>query len=188
MTRNCKIYGLADPNSKQLRYIGKTVLKIETRLLQHLFNSRRSTKHRLHRWIRSLEKQNLEPEIFLIEEHVVWTEAEPFWIAYFKSLGCRLLNICSGGQGIQMTPEIAKKISKTRKEKGLSVSKETLLKNKRRFDNLWSDPEFKTQRALQVSREQKKLWADPEHKKKMIAAQKRRRSREKAVKSGISDA
>src|SRR3990172_2617818 len=89
------IYGLAERDSGELRYVGKTDRDIAVRLAQHhkdAGNGRNRNRH-LSYWIRKVG-----PEIFSIEETSDWVEAEQFWIAYYRALGCRLLNICPGGK------------------------------------------------------------------------------------------
>ena len=91
------IYGLCDPISQQLRYVGKTI-NIERRLREHLLNKRRN---HLTCWLWSLVKQDRQPEIFIIEEtdKNEWQEAEQFWISYFKFIGADLVNGSRGGLG-----------------------------------------------------------------------------------------
>jgi len=91
------IYGLADPMTGHLRYIGKTV-NLGRRLHDHLRATDRS--HRTD-WVHSLLTRGLQPEIFAIEEvsEANWQEAEQFWIGYFRSIGADLTNGSEGGLG-----------------------------------------------------------------------------------------
>ncbi len=91
------IYGLCDPITKQLRYVGKTI-NPDRRLKDHLRNKKRN---HLSCWIGSLLKQDKHPEIFVIEkiDSSEWQEAERFWISYFRYIGADLVNGSYGGLG-----------------------------------------------------------------------------------------
>lgn len=97
------IYGLVDPSTHQLRYVGKSVLSPARRLSVHKWRAVREGKKRHSMaWIASLLAAGCEPEAFTIEvvpENEDWVEREQFWIAYFRSLGCNLCNHTIGGEG-----------------------------------------------------------------------------------------
>jgi hypothetical protein len=100
MMRTTIIYGIADPVTTELRYIGKTVTSLPRRLDAHLHNARRRLKQPCAHWIASLLAKGIRPEIFEIEVCLPgsdWEEAEQFWIENFRALGCRLLNLSIGG-------------------------------------------------------------------------------------------
>ena len=130
------IYGLVDPRTNELRYVGKTVLTPKRRLESHIrFAS--NGKSYSSKWINSLSKDGLLPECFVIEEIEPlgdWTEAEQFWIAYYRFIGCRLCNLTDGGEG----------------HSGLIVSQETKEKIKARRQ----EPENKAR----VSKQSTDLW------------------------------
>lgn len=97
------IYGLCDPTTGELRYVGKTADSMRGRLVAHLGAARLNPGKRycLH-WIRSILDVGLVPEIFEIETVPAggdWQEAETFWISMFKALGARLTNLTVGGEG-----------------------------------------------------------------------------------------
>lgn len=95
------VYGLCDPRTNELRYVGKTELKLSMRLRGHL--SRKGTERPTRRscWIKSLLLRGLKPDAFVIEEvaKVDMNDAEEFWIAYFRSIGADLTNGTKGGDG-----------------------------------------------------------------------------------------
>jgi len=117
MNHSFKIYGLKDPITKQLRYVGQTKQeRLKNRFNYHV---NEKTNTRKNQWIRSLRKKGLLPEMFVIDECYSLdelNELEIFWIAYFKYIGCRLTNVSSGGggmMGIKQSPEtIAKRAAK----------------------------------------------------------------------------
>lgn len=94
------IYGLLDPRNGELRYIGQTTKG--KRRFRNLY-----AKHELNRkthkmsWLKNLKTQGLKPDILILEEveEALLSEVEIFYIAYFKSLGCRLTNHTAGGEG-----------------------------------------------------------------------------------------
>ena len=92
------IYGLADPNSRELRYIGKTSKSLKQRLNGHIRDN--SKCHRVN-WIKGLMKIGLMPEIFVIEETTedYWEREERWFINYFRAIGCNLTNGTDGGEG-----------------------------------------------------------------------------------------
>lgn len=95
------IYGLIDPITKELRYIGKSCSGMK-RPNDHMKKSElgRNT-HKIH-WINSVLAQDKQPEIIVLEEHSTkeeLNESEQFWIAYYKGLGVNLTNATAGGEG-----------------------------------------------------------------------------------------
>lgn len=93
------IYGVCDPRSGELRYVGKTIHLLRDRLNRHLRD--RGQTYRSH-WFRQMDRLGLTPDIFEIEvvpSDFCWKETEQFWITYFRSLGCNLVNTSLGGDG-----------------------------------------------------------------------------------------
>lgn len=111
------IYGLVDPASSELRYVGKTAQRVSARLGGHIAAARaKGRKAPVYCWIRSLLDRSLRPEVILLDvvPSVEWEEAERFWIAYFRSLGARLTNLTAGGDvgcfGFKMPAEAVEKL------------------------------------------------------------------------------
>jgi hypothetical protein len=97
------IYGLSDPITGHLRYIGKTKLSLRRRLAQHINDVKRGNIYiPRYRWLAELVAWGMKPEIFEVEtsSSSEWQDDEQFWIAYFRSIGCDLLNATDGGDGI----------------------------------------------------------------------------------------
>jgi hypothetical protein len=80
------IYGLIDPNTQQLRYVGQTSRGM-TRPRSHRYGGTAST----HQWAKGLTKAY---EIVVLEEcpSRELNEKEAFYIEYFHFVGCDLLN------------------------------------------------------------------------------------------------
>jgi len=92
-----KIYKLIDPNSNEVRYVGKTITPLYDRLKVHIMQSKRSQKPTYKEaWIKSLLKNDQRPIMELIEEveNDLWVEREVYWISYFKNL----TNLSKGGE------------------------------------------------------------------------------------------
>lgn len=98
------IYGLCDPESGLIRYIGKSIRPNE-RLTNHM--SDQGTCHRTN-WLRSLKSRGLKPTLVILQElpdNAIWQDAEKAWIAYGRSQGWPLVNNTSGGDGVCGLPE-----------------------------------------------------------------------------------
>lgn len=103
------IYVLKEPDTGEIRYVGKTD-DAKKRLRTHIASRTR----RCHRvcWIQSLVKRGLGPILEIIDEVLVteWQAWEAAYIQFFLEEGCDLVNSTLGGEGITMTLEIRKKI------------------------------------------------------------------------------
>jgi hypothetical protein len=77
----------------------------------------------------------LLPEWFVIEEsdENCGFDAEKFWIAYFRSIGSRLLNLTIGGEGtlnFSHSEETKKKIGQSHRGKRLTDAHRAILRNR----------------------------------------------------------
>jgi hypothetical protein len=92
------IYTLADPETGEIRYVGKAI-DLYSRYYGHYKDKR--TTHKAS-WIQSLKKRGFKPVMEVLEEVVdlddtAWREAEKFWVENLRFLGCRLTNLQEGG-------------------------------------------------------------------------------------------
>lgn len=95
------IYGLIDPRTSELRYVGQTSRRVKTRLTAHLKSASDKSKLHVAVWLRGVLLDGLCPDIEVFEafeDDAEADEAEAFWIQYFSSIGCRLTNRCTGGR------------------------------------------------------------------------------------------
>lgn len=121
------IYALLNDRSGRL-YIGKSSCGLD-RPRRHAYNAKRNLPYPVYHWI---NKYNGEYDIVVLEEcrhQNDLDEAEQFYIAYFRSLGFKLLNMTDGGggtAGYQHSAELRQYYSATRK--GRRVSMEARLK------------------------------------------------------------
>lgn len=112
----CSVYGLVDPRDGQLRYVGQTVRRVSVRYDQHLIRAKTRKTHR-DCWIFALLSLGLKPELVVfqeLKEKQILDQAETFWIAYFRAMGCQLANLTDGGKsnsGWIASPETKAKMS-----------------------------------------------------------------------------
>jgi hypothetical protein len=94
------IYGLIDPNSKELRYVGYTSYP-QKRYLEHIYKT--ASKSHKNNWIKSLLLNQQKPEMVILETYLSAEElpiAEIDTIEYYKFIGCNLTNGTIGGDGV----------------------------------------------------------------------------------------
>lgn len=101
--QNVHIYVLKDPETGEVRYVGKTKRSLKVRLKGHLKDKSKNYKCA---WIYSLKTRNLLPTIESIERtsDESWQEREMYWIQYYKELRARLTNSNRGGAGAHNPP------------------------------------------------------------------------------------
>lgn len=136
LVTNNLIYGLFHPITGELRYIGQSTRGLkQTKVYTRPYFANK--KRYVASWIKSLNKQGLIPEIYIIEDNIknkeTLNELEIFYISYFKMIGCNLTNLAEGGHGnsgYKMSDEAKIKISEaTKKNKNLQLAR------KKYFDN-----------------------------------------------------
>lgn len=94
------IYTLEDPDTNEIRYVGKTIKSLSNRLTHHIYSCKRENNHRTN-WIKSIFKKGKKPIIKMID-FCPWDESqklEMFWISKFKEQGFNLVNMSDGGEG-----------------------------------------------------------------------------------------
>lgn len=99
-----EIYGLYEPDTDELRYIGKA-RNSQKRLKSHILDSRRDTRP-VCLWIAGLVAQGKAPIVKVLERtpKAVWQEAEKRLIAQYRKTS-KLLNLAAGGDMPTMTRE-----------------------------------------------------------------------------------
>jgi hypothetical protein len=111
------VYVLVDPRDGEIRYVGWTSRTLRQRHLEHMYA--RSKTHRSH-WLSLLKQQGMAPFIRLLQTLPIAEakKSERYWIDYFRSIGCRLVNGTDGGEGSlgrAVSTETRAKISATKK-------------------------------------------------------------------------
>lgn len=138
------IYGLIDPFTEELRYIGKSIQPKQR--LANQCNEHAST-YRCH-WIQSILSKGKRPKQVIIEviaESGNWQEREKYWIAKYRAEGYKLVNSTDGGDGVVNLPP----------------------ESKARIINAWIGRKHKPETLLKLSRARKGKKHTEEHKAKM---------------------
>lgn len=91
------IYILKDPITYEVRYVGKSN-NPKRRLTYHLNKNKDIGTHKRN-WLNSL---NSKPILEIIKEVDIteWQKYEKYYIKYYLSIGCNLVNWCEGGEGL----------------------------------------------------------------------------------------
>jgi group I intron endonuclease len=120
---NVFIYGLIDPKSNLLKYIGKTT-NLKRRYQRHISERFLHDSYK-DRWVRKLIENGDKPILILIDttNKIEWQFWEKFYISYYKYIGCELTNGTNGGdeppstKGRKHSEESKLKMSNTKKGK-----------------------------------------------------------------------
>ena len=125
MDRPTSIYICCDPITMEARYVGKTVHDVKVRVQNHI--TEKGKRHSTA-WFRKVK----EPYYFTAEVVPAggdWAESERFWIGYLKSLGARLVNLTSGGEGmVGYKPTKETRAKQSAANKGRTFSPESIAK------------------------------------------------------------
>lgn len=93
------IYALKDPNTNNVRYIGKANDPY-VRFRHHLIKCRDKNTHKRN-WINKLKDDNLKPILEILDEVPIdnWQKYEKMYIKKYLNDGCDLMNYTDGGDG-----------------------------------------------------------------------------------------
>ena len=110
------IYGLRDPRSMMIRYVGKTNTGMR-RPLSHAEKQCLDIERNTHKvnWIRSLLKLGLMYEVVVLEHVSIVADldsAERKWIRWGREAGV-LVNLTDGGTGGPQPPEVIEKMRRS---------------------------------------------------------------------------
>lgn len=123
------VYGLYDPTTQELRYVGQTTKGLACRLSNHLSPSGLRKHLRVSSWLKSLLAKGLKPDARVIGEasdRATLDALEVSQIEASLSAGARLTNLAQGGRvnsGFKKSPEAIAKIVAART--GTTTSLET---------------------------------------------------------------
>tara|TARA_R100001086_G_scaffold225289_2_gene143574 strand:- start:23209 stop:23700 length:492 start_codon:yes stop_codon:yes gene_type:complete len=103
------IYGLYDPKTEDLRYVGKAN-DPEKRLKSHLRDMRRRSTP-VYAWFKGLAEEGLVPNLKVLVEccEDTWPRHEIDEIKAARELGADLLNVAKGGKEPHCTMEVRRK-------------------------------------------------------------------------------
>ena len=104
------IYGLTDPRTGCIRYIGQSTDPAR-RLAGHCWEAKREKHHRA-RWIIGLLKLGLKPLLEVLEEvpDEQADDVERFWISSLLTAGARLVNTDAGGGNVPWSSELRERV------------------------------------------------------------------------------
>lgn len=170
------IYGLHDPITNEIRYVGKTKQPLKKRLSQHLWVKNISNPHKFN-WIEKLKNKGLKPNIILLEicDELNWVEREKYWIRSIDNL----TNLTYGGEdGLFFSDDILTKISiGVKKAWEDPIYREKMSEIRTRY---WSNQDNRDKQSLKIigtnrSDEHKKIlsekmylqWLNDDYKLKM---------------------
>lgn len=163
------VYGLTDPRSGLIRYVGKSAKGLR-RPRDQVHHAPRENNYKA-KWIRQLLRLGLDYGIAILEVCITpeeLSEAEKKWIAKLRNDGLPLTNLTDGGEGMcghHPSPEHLKKMSETTKRQ-------------------MSDPANREHlRQLNLGKKH-----SPEARAKMSEAQKRRSPPSSATRAKLSKA
>lgn len=179
------IYGLVDPRTGHLRYVGKTCRTMSARLVAHRTTARtgRSTVSS-GVWLRELMDQGFQPDAFVLEIVPAggdWVAAERYWIASMKLAGAILTNHSCGGEGIggfRHTAATKAKISEKHRGKIISFAQRQAMSERLRGVPRGPYSADRCQRMAEAKRGIPSPWArtphSEEHRQKQSEAARRK--------------
>jgi hypothetical protein len=96
MYMEIRIYALIDPQTNEVRYVGKTKRTLRIRLRAHINDNPKHNTHKFN-WIKMLKSDDIEPIIVELEvcNENNWIEREKYWIKQYNNL----TNLTTGGEG-----------------------------------------------------------------------------------------
>lgn len=152
------IYALSDPDTGEVRYIGKAD-DPHARYLRHLGAQELNANSYKARWIRSLLRSGKKPEMFIVDSvpSDQWQQAEREWIAACRDAGDRLTNTYAGGYGRQAglkhPPEVVEKIRAGLT--GRPVSQDT----RRKLSEMFTGRVLDEEHRQKLSEAHRRRWA-----------------------------
>lgn len=152
---NNVIYGLVDPNSNEVRYVGKAI-DLYTRIRNHYKPSRLIAKTHKNNWLKTLFIDGLKPLVIILEiceSEKELNECEIKWIKYYRELGCDLTNATDGGDGGKLSPESIEKMKKTKSEQ--------------KQEPYWKNKKFSLEHCNNISLSKKDIIVSQETKDKL---------------------
>lgn len=156
------LYALIDPRDDRIRYIGKRVGYLNSRLRAHLYEAR-DTNHHTHKlaWLRQLLALGLEPRIQVIalfppSDTTDLNALERTWIAYLRSIGCALTNSTAGGEGMEAPSEETRAKLRADRRARPPIAPHVRAAASAHMASLWADPEWRARQSRRSSSEEQR--------------------------------
>lgn len=96
----CSVYALFSTRDGEIRYIGQTTKDLKHRMSRHRDRAGRGSPIHLYCWMRKEVADGFSVEHFVLSDMAEWHETEKEMIHQYRSVGARLLNVTSGGEGV----------------------------------------------------------------------------------------
>jgi hypothetical protein len=132
------VYGLYDPRTEKLRYVGQTTYALSRRVANHVSKHGLSKTTHVACWLRALSRAGLRPyarTLYVALDRAALDAAEEHMIALFKSLGERLTNHARGGRGnagVVRSDVTRQRLSKAARESSAAAAHRKVLADARR--------------------------------------------------------
>ncbi len=186
------IYALCEPDTGEIRYIGKSD-DPWLRFRKHNERALRGEQNHRACWIRSVLNSGAKPKLKIIDEvrFSEWQAAEAAYIQFLLDQGCDLVNRTSGGEGGSMPEEVRLKMSLAKKGKpGVSLGCKWSSEAKKRVslsrkgtrtggDNPFFGKKHSQESSRKMSASRIGRTHTFEHKANIATSQKIRRDRER---------
>lgn len=181
------IYGLCEPETLEVRYVGFTSQGQKKRMKEHNKDVRDGERSYKANWMRSLWAKGLKPAMTVLEEGFGpgWQECEAKWIAHYRSLNDRLTNFSDGGDGcpgVQHTEETKAKMSVAAKASWIGRDDRRAITSES-SKRQWEDPD----RRIKHSELMSGLYSDQEWKTFWLEKMREAKNTEEA-RANISNA
>jgi hypothetical protein len=100
MEKTTHIYALTDPDTGDVRYVGKADNPSD-RHRKHMLPSALAIRCRRTSWLKGLINAGKKPGMEVLETvpDSQWKERECYWIEFYRALGVNLVNTARGGTG-----------------------------------------------------------------------------------------
>lgn len=164
--RDVLVYGLIDPRTNEVRYIGKSIYGLK-RARAHGQPSRldRYPGHRAN-WIRSLQREGLSFCCVVLcrcsEDQL--DAAEIFWIAEGRRLGWTLTNATDGGEG---APGCIQSEETKRKVGAFHAGRPKSAEHRARIAEALRGQKHTPERVAKIAAARKPTVLSPEHKERL---------------------
>lgn len=116
--RRCVVYGLQDPDTQALRYIGRTC-DLPSRLRDHAKGRRGGAA--LREWLRSLDGPPPYRVLFRSYDGAECEERERELIAQYREAGADLLNVGHGGEAGRYDHGLRRRATRVQRQRGVRV-------------------------------------------------------------------
>lgn len=95
------VYGLFEPDSLEVRYIGKTHMEPRQRLHLHIHGARMGDQTGKAEWIRAILSSGRRPLLIVLDcvAYKDWPSAEQRWVEAARDAGFAILNSQGAGGG-----------------------------------------------------------------------------------------